>query len=436
MTCIFKNSENREIAKLKDLFEIKSIDAIYGDEIINKNCKNCRNRKNGKNKRICLHGNYPNYFYERYKKRTVCNKVIINRGDAKSWKEEEEYKNNERICYIIEQTNKKEKENIDDYRLTYVNNLIKDIFNGKDILDIGCNCGVTTFLLSLKYKCKRVNGIDIDYSIINKNVGLLKLFIEFVLIYNSQKHMIPFFLNHKNLFQIQKDIFLDLYFLYEHMKQVGELRNYKNELKDWGAVTVQTNEKVERKYEVIRTGVVKNAGKLCEKNEGKLSDKNLGFVNETSNTEDRANQYYFPFNIYFLCSNIFDEKFDKIECMYDIIICFSVLKWIQLNYGDDCLVLFFKLVHKMLKSGGYFILEYHKEIKYKIKSNEKKYYKHETKLNYDNFDDLVQGTCHNTHKMVLIEKTHFRENERKGDIQRKKKGSGMFNRTICIYRKV
>ena len=42
---------------------------------------------------------------------------------------------------------------------------------------------------------------------------------------------------------------------------------------------------------------------------------------------------------------------------YDLILAFSVTKWIHLNYGDDGLVRFFRRVYNLLIPGGHFLLE-------------------------------------------------------------------------------
>lgn len=197
--------------------------------------------------------------------------------------------------------------------------------------------------------------------------------------------MLPFLLN-KNFLKTESDIFNELYLLYEKVM-----------LKK-----VDKDEKVEKnKY-------------------------NLGeYENE------------FPFNIYFLCSNMFDKYFENVENKYDVIICFSVLKWIHLNYGDNKLILFFDLVYKLLKSGGYFILEYHREIKYKLKKNERIFFlkkKKELKMNYTHFDNIAQGGYNNISKFISINKTDFKSDSKEDG--KRKRDTGMFNRTICIYKKI
>ncbi|CAD2092318.1 bicoid-interacting protein BIN3, putative [Plasmodium vinckei lentum] len=368
--CIFEKTEKKKFRKILNYFKLSSEDILYSE--------NCEKQENGKKRKICLHGNYHNYFFERY-----MNRKIICKEDKENNILSNELKKKIQVCEITECQNER-KDKIGDYRLCNIDNLVKDIFKDKTILDIGCNYGITSFLLSLKYKCKTVNGIDIDFNIINKNVSILKLFFDFILIYNKQKHMLPFLLN-KHFLKTERDIFNELYLLYEEL-------------------TLKEADKSDE-----------------ERSRGSLG----GYQNE------------FPFNIYFSCSNIFDKCFENIQNKYDVIICFSVLKWIHLNYGDNKLILFFDLVYKLLKNGGYFILEYHREIKYKLKKNERIFFlkkKKELKMNYTNFDDIAQGFYNNAAKFVLINKTNFKSNTKEDG--KGKRDTGMFNRTICIYKKL
>lgn len=436
-SCIFSNSEKKELQMLKRHFRVTHPGVTQPDRLIYK-------RKKGKRVKqgIYLHGNYPNYFYERYwKRKKKCEEIsqggavterseisqggavtesgavtqgreipqcgAVTQGEDEEAKEKKETdkqcKSNERICKVMEVADANKKQIIDDYRLTHVNNLMKGIFYGKDILDIGCNCGITTFLLSLKYKCRVVNAIDIDCNLINNNVTLLRTFIEFVLVYNSQNHVVPFFLRRRNLTQMQRDIFLEVHLLREAVK--GEAAKGKA------------------------------AGGKMDEVEGSEIDQATGEKPESDQKMASTQERVFPFNIYFSCSDIFDKVFQTAHSKYDVIICFSVLKWIHLNHGDAQVILFFDRVHSLLKEGGHFVLEYHKEIKYKVKKCDRDYYTHETKLSYKNFDAIARGAYQNSSRMNLVERTIFDANSEEGPSGRKKE-PGMFSRIVCIFQKV
>lgn len=356
--CIFRKTPLKEFKKLKRKFLIPLKNTLY----------QYRNKKN-KNKKVYIHGNFVNYYYERYKKKNKKNRekgkdLCTDENDIKNQKEER-------------------KDFLEDERFIEIEKLIGNIFKDKIILDIGCNCGITSFLLSIQYHCKIVNGIDIDINLINNSIHIVRLFIEFISLYKGQFHMLPFFLNNKKLLQIERNIFEDLFFLYEQQK-IHSLE-----------------------------------------------------INKTTNIEKESHINSFPFNIYFRCSNILDLSFKKVENAYDVVICFSVIKWIHLNYGDNCVITLFDLVYTILKPSGYFLLEYHNEEKYRIKKSYEQFYNQEITLNYKTFDDILKGLYQNTSRMKLLHTIQRKQQvEPQEEEKQKKKKINMFNRCICIYQKV
>ncbi|CAI7720741.1 bicoid-interacting protein BIN3, putative [Plasmodium vivax] len=450
--CIFSNTERKELQMLKRHFRVAHPGVTQPDKAIYKRGRGKRGRQE-----VYLHGNFPNYFYERYwKRKKKCEEIpqggavtpgeAVSPGEAVTQCEDEEAtgkkeadkesKANERICKVMEVAETGKKQIIDDYRLTHVNNLMKGIFHGKDILDIGCNCGVTTFLLSLKYKCRVVNAIDIDCNLINSNVTLLRTFIEFVLVHNSQSHVVPFFLRRRNLTQMQRDVFLEVHLLREAVK--GEAAGGKTgEVVKSEAVKGETaGGKID---ELVKSETAGNKPeseqKMASPSEQKMaSPREQTMPPPREQTMPPPREHVFPFNIYFSCSNIFDEVFQTAQSKYDVIICFSVLKWIHLNHGDAQVILFFDRIHSLLKEGGHFVLEYHNEIKYKVKKCDRGYYTHETKLNHKHFDAIARGAHQNSSRMKLVERTIFDANWEEGQ-RGKKKEPGMFSRIVCIYRR-
>lgn len=65
----------------------------------------------------------------------------------------------------------------------------------------------------------------------------------------------------------------------------------------------------------------------------------------------------FPYNVTFRVANWIteDDREDELGC--DIILGFSITKWIHLNYGDDGISQFFSKVYRTLGTGGIFVLE-------------------------------------------------------------------------------
>lgn len=59
--------------------------------------------------------------------------------------------------------------NHEDIRLNIFNQY-KELFENKDILDIGCNCGQITMSIADKFQPKSITGLDIEHKLINKAV--------------------------------------------------------------------------------------------------------------------------------------------------------------------------------------------------------------------------------------------------------------------------
>lgn len=130
------------------------------------------------------------------------------------------------------------------------------LFQGKAILDIGCNSGFITLEIAKRFKVQHITGIDIDRSLIN------------------------------------------------------QVNKYTTKLK------------------------------------------------KTSTGEKSRNE--FPFNVSFIHANyvLRDDVLLEIERpQFDVILCLSVTKWIQLNFGDAGLKQVFRRMFLQLQAGGKLILE-------------------------------------------------------------------------------
>ncbi|KAI9460773.1 Bicoid-interacting protein 3-domain-containing protein [Boletus coccyginus] len=65
----------------------------------------------------------------------------------------------------------------------------------------------------------------------------------------------------------------------------------------------------------------------------------------------------FPHNVTFRTTDWVTEDAAADEPTYDVVIAFSITKWIHLNHGDEGLVTFFRRAHRVLKPGGAFVVE-------------------------------------------------------------------------------
>lgn len=68
-------------------------------------------------------------------------------------------------------------------------------------------------------------------------------------------------------------------------------------------------------------------------------------------------KHVFPHNVSFRASDWVNNQIPEDSEPYDIILAFSISKWIHLNQGDEGLERFFYRAHTFLRQGGTLILE-------------------------------------------------------------------------------
>ena len=72
-------------------------------------------------------------------------------------------------------------------------------------------------------------------------------------------------------------------------------------------------------------------------------------------TPNTANK--FPHNIAFFTSDWVHNPIPTDKDSYDVVLAFSISKWIHLNGGDDAIIKIFNRVYTVLNHGGVFVLE-------------------------------------------------------------------------------
>ncbi|KAF8434498.1 Bicoid-interacting protein 3-domain-containing protein [Boletus edulis BED1] len=74
----------------------------------------------------------------------------------------------------------------------------------------------------------------------------------------------------------------------------------------------------------------------------------------TSNSDHRD---VFPHNVTFQTTDWVTEDTTRDEPVYDVVIAFSITKWVHLHHGDQGLTTLFQRAHRVLKPGGALIVE-------------------------------------------------------------------------------
>ncbi|CAG9310522.1 unnamed protein product [Blepharisma stoltei] len=184
--------------------------------------------------------------------------------------------------------------------------LERELFENKNVLDIGCNDGTITLLIASKFNPKRILGIDIDYKLIAKAED--------------------------NLTYLEKTT-EQAKVLKEREEFIKDVRSYPSNFQKF--FSLPESLKVPTK-KAFRTDIA-------------------------------ATSVNFPNNIVFREENY--VKSPEEENKYDVILLLSTIKWIHLNWGDEAVTLCFEKIYKALRPNGTFIFEPHPWKSYKKARN-------------------------------------------------------------------
>ncbi|KAF9974501.1 hypothetical protein BGZ65_008695 [Modicella reniformis] len=194
-----------------------------------------------------------------------------------------------------------------DMRLEFLD---PSLFRGKRVLDIGCNSGLLTVFIAVHYKPFKIQGVDIDPSLIGKAQN-------FVLKTFSQ-------ISHQTYKQ-QKSSSLPL-------------PGLQREKRDGDATTVD-----DVPYEAYFPRAL---------------HKIHGFLPVPPKTH--TTEKLFPHNIELRVADWVTETRNQQDAeaeQWDVILACSLTKWIHLHHGDTGLKRFFQKIYRSLAPGGILLLE-------------------------------------------------------------------------------
>ena len=172
-------------------------------------------------------------------------------------------------------------------------------FQGKEVLDIGCNSGNITLSVAKVFDPKVIVGIDIDANLIT-----------------TARKNVRRFMEPKAKFPISLPL--------SHGPVAPDSATASLPMSSFSSNTPETS------------------------------------LEAVDDVQKKLPKPSFPDNVIFSEANYVldsDDLLDKVVPEYDTILCLSVTKWIHLNWGDDGLKRFFKRIFKHLRPEGRLILE-------------------------------------------------------------------------------
>ena len=207
----------------------------------------------------------------------------------------------------------------------------KEWFFNKTVLDIGCNVGYVTCFIACNFNPKKIVGIDIDPELIKSAKKNIRNYLE-----NVDKN-----LDHHQQLSSKKQFPVSLSICHGPLVE-KEVNKEKDE----------NNKKV-----VVEDSKDENKNEIKEEKEEKELEEDSSNNDKMASTLIKNN---YPKNINFVAANyvlLDNELISMQKPEYDCILCLSVTKWVQLNFGDDGVRNLFKRVFLQLKPNGKFVLE-------------------------------------------------------------------------------
>lgn len=175
-------------------------------------------------------------------------------------------------------------------------------FQGRDVLDLGCNVGHVTLSIACKWGPSRMVGLDIDAQLIH-----------------SARQNIRHYLSEELRLQSQA--------------AEGDPGAESKE----GTTTI-------RKRTCFPASLTASRGPIAA----------------PQVPLDGADTTVFPNNVVFVTGNYVLDRDELVEAQkpeYDVVLCLSLTKWVHLNWGDEGLKRMFRRIYRHLRPGGILILE-------------------------------------------------------------------------------
>ncbi|XP_017003297.2 7SK snRNA methylphosphate capping enzyme bin3 [Drosophila takahashii] len=244
-----------------------------------------------------------------------------------------------------------------------------ELFQNKDILDIGCNVGHMTITVARHLAPKTIVGIDIDRELVARARRNLSIFVRIPKEEKLPEVKVEPMLEvktekaeeeasaaaHKKTRRgkkrrkVQQGLQQHHHHHHHHHQDLEQLQQQQK----LDALLVKPHEFFPISFPLTYGGI-----------------PHLPATSKSPNMF--ANKNLFPANVFFRHTNyvLKDESLMANDSQqYDLILCLSVTKWIHLNFGDNGLKMAFKRMFNQLRPGGKLILEAQNWASYKKKKN-------------------------------------------------------------------
>nr|XP_057943974.1 7SK snRNA methylphosphate capping enzyme-like [Doryrhamphus excisus]XP_057943975.1 7SK snRNA methylphosphate capping enzyme-like [Doryrhamphus excisus] len=224
-------------------------------------------------------------------------------------------------------------------------------FEGKRVLDLGCNSGNITLYIAKMLRPASILGLDIDSGLVHAARKNIRHFLSELQTQEARRAT-----QDKNDTKQEDSIASESEKMITERKENGtpltEATNDSCGL-DQAKIHSQDGRAEEMEQESCDKSGSCSFPLSLQISRGPIAAPPL---TETSTTHPGE----FPSNVSFIQANYVLQNDNLLVTQrpeYDVILCLSVTKWVHLNWGDTGLKRFFKRVYKHLHPGGIFILE-------------------------------------------------------------------------------